>query len=38
MDKEEYKKKIIEMVERIDNTGTLVYLHTFIKLFLKKWG
>ena len=33
-----YKRKIIEMVEKIENAGTLEYLHTFIKLFLEKWG
>ena len=38
MDKEEYRKKIIEMMERIDNSSILEYLHTFIKLFLERWG
>lgn len=33
-----YREMIIEMVNRIENTGTLEYLHTFIKLFLEKWG
>lgn len=38
MDKEQYREKIIEMVGKIENTGILEYLHTFIKLFLEKWG
>lgn len=33
-----YKKKIIEMIENINNQGTLEYLYTFIRLFLEKWG
>lgn len=35
--KETLRKEIIEMVEKIENTSILEYLHTFIKLFLKKW-
>ena len=34
----DYKTKIIKMIERVNNNGTLEYLHTFIKLFLEKWG
>lgn len=34
----EYKEKIIEMVNSVNNEGLLEYLHTFIKLFLEKWG
>ena len=34
----DYKKEIIQMIKEIENTGTLEYLHTFIKLFLEKWG
>lgn len=34
----DYKQKIIELVEKINNQGTLEYLYTFIKLFLEKWG
>lgn len=34
----DYKRKIIEMVEKIKNPGTLEYLYTFIKLFLERWG
>lgn len=38
MSNEEYKKEIIEMISKIKDAGTLEYLHTFIKLFLEKWG
>ena len=31
----DYKKEIIEMINGIKKTGTLEYLHTFIKLFLE---
>lgn len=34
----ECKEKIIEMVNSVNNEGLLEYLHTFIKLFLEKWG
>lgn len=34
----DYKTKIIKMIERVNNNSTLEYLHTFIKLFLEKWG
>jgi len=34
----DYKREIIEMVEKIEKPGTLEYLYIFIKLFLKKWG
>lgn len=37
-EKEYYKEKIIEMVGKIENVGTLEYLYMFIKLFLAKWG
>ena len=33
-----YRCQIIEMVGKIENPGILEYLHTFIKLFLEKWG
>lgn len=32
------QKKIIETVEKIEDADILEYLHTFIKLFLEKWG
>ncbi|MGN0272387.1 MAG: hypothetical protein ACI4DL_06450 [Lachnospiraceae bacterium] len=34
----DYRELIIEMVEKIENRGTLEYLYTFLKLFLEKWG
>ncbi len=34
----DYKREIIEMVEKIEKPGTLEYLYIFIKLLLKKWG
>ena len=34
----DYKKEIIQMIEKIEDAGTLGYLNTFIKLFLEKWG
>lgn len=34
----DYGELIIEMVGKVSNQGTLEYLHTFIKLFLEKWG
>lgn len=33
-----YKKSIIQMIEKIERKGTIEYLHTFIKLFIEKWG
>ena len=38
MGKEDYKKRIIDMINKINDAGTLEYLHSFIKLFLSKWG
>ena len=35
---EYYKNEIIKLIEKIENAGTLEYLHSFIKLFLEKWG
>lgn len=29
---------IVNMIYEIQNIGTLEYIHTFIKLFLEKWG
>lgn len=37
-EKEEYRKQIIEMIEKIERLDVLSYLHTFIKLFLEEWG
>ena len=33
-----YKEELIKMIAKIENAGTLEYLHTFIKRFLEKWG
>ena len=38
---EEHKKmklQLINMISKIEKAGTIEYLHTFIKLFLKEWG
>lgn len=35
MEKEEYKKMIIEKIESIDNINILQYLYVFIKLKIK---
>lgn len=37
MDKEEYRKKIIEMVERVENVILLIKIFTFIKEWLEEW-
>ncbi len=38
MGDEDCRKSIIDMINKINDAGTLEYLHTFIKLFLSKWG
>lgn len=38
MDAEKRRKQIFEMIGKIENAGTLEYLHAFIKLFLERWG
>ena len=40
MDEEHKKMKLqlINMISKIEKAGTIEYLHTFIKLFLKEWG
>lgn len=38
MDKETYKKKIIEMVEEIENPATLKFILLVIKSYLKSRG
>ena len=37
-EKENYKKKIIEMVEKINNQGTLEYIYNILKTYLKSRG
>lgn len=34
----DYRNKIVEMVVNIKNPDVLEYLHTFVCLFLEKWG
>lgn len=36
--RDSYREKIVSMVWRIEDVGTLQYLHRFIELFLEKWG
>ena len=38
MNELELKRKIVDMLDNIENTGTLEYLYIFIRLFLEKWG
>ena len=33
-----HKKAIVDMINGINNLGTLEYLHRFLELFLEKWG
>lgn len=35
---ENLRLQLIEMIDKIKDAGTIEYLHTFIKLFLEKWG
>lgn len=37
-DAEFYKREINEIIGKIENAGTLEYLHSFIIFFLEKWG
>lgn len=37
-EKEEYVRQICNMLNKINDAGTLEYLHTFIKMFVEKWG
>nr|DAH59178.1 MAG TPA: Protein of unknown function (DUF2612) [Caudoviricetes sp.] len=38
MSNEEYRQKITTLINKIENTGTLEYLYSFIENFLKRWG
>ena len=38
LSKLDYKSEIMQIIGKIENAGTLEYLHMFIKLFLEKWG
>lgn len=33
-----YKEKIVEMINNVEDLGTLQYLHRFLELFLEEWG
>lgn len=35
---EYYREKIVEMIIKVDKIGVLEYLHTFISIFIEKWG
>ena len=37
-EKEEYREKIIEMVDRIENARYLKFIYDLIISFKKKWG
>lgn len=37
-EKEEYKRKIIELVEKIENQEFLEFLYQMLQSFKKKWG
>ena len=37
-EKEEYKEKIIEMVEKIENARYLKFIYDLLISFKKKWG
>ena len=37
-DERYYKDKIIEMVEKIENQGTLKYIYNILKTYLKSRG
>lgn len=38
MNKEEYRKKIIEMIKKIENTEYLEFVYNLLQSFKKKWG
>ena len=37
-EKEDYREKIIEMVNRIENARYLKFIYDFLISFKKKWG
>lgn len=37
-EKERLRLQLIEMIVKIESTGTIEYLHAFVKLFLEEWG
>lgn len=38
MENEEYKQKIIGLIEKIERTDILKYLYAFTKKLIEKWG
>jgi hypothetical protein len=38
MENEEYRQKIIELIEKIERTDILEYLYAFTKKLIEKWG
>lgn len=38
MENEEYKQKIIGLIEKIERTDILEYLYAFTKKLIEKWG
>lgn len=35
---EDRKTELIKIIEKTNDAGTIEYLHTFVKLFMEKWG
>ena len=35
---EECKEELLHIISDINDAGTIEYLHTFIKLFMERWG
>ena len=35
---EERKEELLHIISDINDAGTIEYLHTFIKLFMERWG
>lgn len=33
-----YREKIVEMINQVEDLGTLKYLNRFLELFLEEWG
>ena len=33
-----WREKIVELLREVEDVGRLEYLHTFIILFIEKWG
>lgn len=34
----ERKEELLHIISDINDAGTIEYLHTFIKLFIERWG